>query len=74
MEDRGTLIYRCRNCGDKFGPVSYPDATTIAIESARDEKNLLSIHHCKNGYIGIADLIAIEPTDKAKHKHLARLS
>lgn len=72
-EDRGYLVYRCRNCKIRFSNVSYPDAMDIAIQSARDVKNLYSVHRCKNGYIGIADLVAVEPTDKEKHKRMARL-
>jgi DNA-directed RNA polymerase subunit RPC12/RpoP len=73
MEDRGSLVYKCRNCRKKYAPVSYPDATDIAIRCTRDVEKMFSIHICLNGNIGIADLIAVETTDKKKHKRLAKL-
>jgi hypothetical protein len=82
MEDRGTFIYRCRNCKKKHSPISYPDAMDAAIKTVRKADgdnefngyNMFSIHRCLNGNLGISDLIAVETTDKEKHKRLARLS
>jgi hypothetical protein len=75
IEDKGTFIYRCRNCKKKFSPVSYPDAMGAAIQAVKnvDGFNMNSVHRCLNGDIGIADLIAISTTDKEKHKRLARM-
>lgn len=72
-EDRGSLIYRCRNCKKKFSPVSYPDAMNAAIKSIITGEVMLSVHHCLNGNIGISDLIAVETTDIEKHKGMARI-
>lgn len=73
IEDRGSFVYRCRNCKKKFSNVSYPDATTSEINSIKTGNGMLSIHNCLNGNVGIADLIAVETTDVEKHKRLARL-
>jgi hypothetical protein len=72
-DDRGSFIYRCRNCKKKFSNVSYPNAMSAAIKAARDGDGMFSVHRCLNGNIGIADLIGVETTDKETNKRIARL-
>jgi DNA-directed RNA polymerase subunit RPC12/RpoP len=74
MDDRGSLVYKCRNCGKKHSEVSYPDATKITVEIVTTGIKMFSMHRCLNGNLGISDLIYVETTDKERHKISARLA
>lgn len=59
---RGEFVYKCRNCKKKFIPVSYPDALGSAVKAVKNNE-LHSIHSCKNGDLGVADLIVVKRTE-----------
>lgn len=65
----GDLLYRCRLCGEIDRSTHAPDfglAVVYGITKSTPrewggEVQMLDIHHCKNGRVGVSDFIGAEP-------------
>lgn len=66
----GTLIYKCRRCGKRYGNTHVPDAleaiTSINVEGHTPNEwgpmsmSLTDVHACDDNNYGIADFIGAE--------------
>lgn len=67
----GFLVYKCRRCGGEVRNTHVPDGVTVLYyllfgydipshwwRTPLPHKE--SIHHCKDGSLGVADLIGVE--------------
>lgn len=64
----GFLIYKCRKCNELTKNVHVPNGLMQVCDavSNADSLKLLNVHSCKNGNLGISDLIGFEEDNEKK--------
>lgn len=68
MKECGLLVYKCRRCGELSRNVHVPNCLTALISLAHGYDipwsgaipNIIELHSCKDGNMGISDLIGSE--------------
>lgn len=71
MMNRGAfMVYKCRMCGELHKSFHVPDGMVAAIEMTKGAPfpehwgghtpNMVSVHYCKDGNIGVTDFIGCE--------------
>ena len=70
----GSLLYKCRNCGEIYEDCHVPNITTALVclitcgktpEQWGRSVTTMSIHNCKNGECGVSDIVGAKSDENS---------